>query len=505
MKYNRLQEMYGGVLQDPNDPRNNFFNFLNNSSVTLLSNTSNYGIIYKVTISNNSYNSPYSMFRSKHFGEKVKTLVVKICPLVNQYKKNQPILLIGGKEKKTTTVNDFLKEYYTQVFIALDTCKYLESSCPFPVYVDLFKKTNSNNDTSFDDIPVVPDVNINEGSPTDYMFDDTECLQLFKSKFSKGDDLNPHADDDDYGNTDIISHNDDFLGGGSDNILDQLINNLDVKYDYLGIIAMELAEGYNTLKTFLPNSAEYTLYKNYARYELIMLALENRLSHCDFHNENLLINPTYEGYFNEQTGKPLLIDFGLMKYIDDKEYSDLQQLFSQKKYDEFIHNLYEFSIPQPLWEYQGYNWFKNVTSDDINQIVQLITKREEAKRKLETFSREQPTSSNYPQIPLSLNKYQKFLPKISFGLFFGGYSDTFYQPIKSENIEKIMEDILKTISISITSLLTFNNKIYVLPSKKDVPNMIKMDVGLPTGIVNGGKRRRTQKTKHNTKKYTRRR
>ena len=62
-----MKKMYGGILQDPNDPRNNFFNFLKNSSISLLSNSSNYGIILKVQINNTSYNSPYSMFRIKHF------------------------------------------------------------------------------------------------------------------------------------------------------------------------------------------------------------------------------------------------------------------------------------------------------------------------------------------------------------------------------------------------------------------------------------------------------
>jgi hypothetical protein len=45
MKYkskNTLKTIYGGVLQDPNNARTNFFNFLKNSSVTLLTNSSNY-------------------------------------------------------------------------------------------------------------------------------------------------------------------------------------------------------------------------------------------------------------------------------------------------------------------------------------------------------------------------------------------------------------------------------------------------------------------------------
>jgi hypothetical protein len=97
---NKNKKMYGGILQDPNDPRNNFFNFLRNSNVTLLSNSSVYGIIFKVDINNTEYQSPYSMFRTKNFGERVKTLVLKICPLTKEYKKRRDYFLIHGKEKK---------------------------------------------------------------------------------------------------------------------------------------------------------------------------------------------------------------------------------------------------------------------------------------------------------------------------------------------------------------------------------------------------------------------
>ena len=71
-------------------------------------------------------------------GEPIKSLLIKSCPLVTEYKRNRPMLLIGGKEKKLTIKDDFLKEYYNQVYIALDTCKYLETICPFPIYNDAF-------------------------------------------------------------------------------------------------------------------------------------------------------------------------------------------------------------------------------------------------------------------------------------------------------------------------------------------------------------------------------
>ena len=500
-----MRKMNGGVLQDPNDPRNNFFNFLKNSSISLLSNSSNYGTILKVQINNPSYESPYSMFRSKHFGEKVKTLVVKICPLVKQYKKNQSLLLIGGKEKKTTIMDDFLKEYYTQIFIAIDTCKYLESVCPFPVYIDFFKKSYSYNDDMFKDIPTIPDTNLNEyGSPTDYMFNDNECLDLFKSKFDDVE-INNQDDEEDFGN---ISENDDFFGGGPNNIFQQLINNLDVKYDYLGIIAMEIAEGYSTLRTFRTNPANYKLYQNFARYEIITLALEQRLLHCDFHDENILINPDYEGYFNGQLGKSFLIDFGLMKYIPDNKYNEIRNLIAQTNYDLAIHKIYELSIPEALWEYPGYKWFKQHTKDDIREILTLIQKRQQSKQDLERFSRESRTqnpSTSYPIIPLNLRNYQKYLPKMSYGLYVGGNSNDFYKPAKSLTIDSLLENIFKTISIGINSFFNINKKLQETHLiQKDVPNMIDTKSKLNEKIAVGGKKKRkTKRHVNNRKKKTR--
>ena len=191
MKYkskNTLKTIYGGVLQDPNNSRTNFFNFLKNSSVTLLSNSSNYGTILQVNIINPDYISPYTMFRTKHFGEQIKCLIVKICPLVKKYERHRPILLISGKEKKTTPIDNFFEEYYAQIFIALDTCKYLETICPFPVYIDIFKKTSTQEDNYFNDLPTIDaadidESNIDNNSPTDYMFNDKECLDIFKQKF----------------------------------------------------------------------------------------------------------------------------------------------------------------------------------------------------------------------------------------------------------------------------------------------------------------------------------
>jgi hypothetical protein len=527
------KKMYGGILQDPNDPRNNFFNFLKNSNVTLLSNSSSYGIIFKVDINNTEYSSPYSMFRAKNFGGRVKTLVLKICPLTNEYKKNRDFFLINGKEKKTTTVDDFLREYYAQIFIALDTCKYLETICPFPVYVDFFKKTSKRDDI-YDDIPTIPDTNINdeEGSPTDYMFDDKECLDIFKTKF---ENVEEHDDDSDLDDDDVVidtESDSDHFGGGKKNVIEQLINYLNDKYDYLGVIAMEIADGYSTLKTFIDNPINYRKYQNFARYEIISMALEQRILHGDFHNENILINPNYEGYFNRRTGKAMLIDFGIINYLSDQDHDLLKNLISQNKYIEVINKIYQLSIVQPLWDYKGYAWFKNVTQEDINEIILLIQQRQESKQQLEDFSREiriSEPATKYPLIPLKLQLYQKYLPKMSYGLFFtggatlkGGYDAKFFEPTGDQSVITLMEDVFKTISFGMNSFSNISKKIdnikkqskTIAPKSINVPKMVNTEMngnnGITVGVggkikINTRKRKykkNTHKRKYKNKKYT---
>jgi hypothetical protein len=519
--------MYGGILQDPNDPRNNFFNFLRNSNVTILSNSSVYGIIFKIDINNTEYKSPYSMFRTKNFGERVKTLVLKICPLTKEYKKNRDFFLIQGNAKKTTTVDDFLREYYAQIFIALDTCKYLETICPFPVYIDFFRKTAIKDNTYFEDIPTIPDININdeEGSPTDYMFDDKECLDIFKSKFKSveeiDDDSNSDLDDDD-----LVIDTDSDQFGGKQNIIEQLIHFLNDKYDYLGVIAMEIADGYRTLKTFIDNPINYRIYQNFARYEIISLALEQRILHGDFHNENILINPDYEGYFNGKTGKAMLIDFGIVNQLPEQEHDELKSLILQNKYTEAINKIYHLGITEPLWDYPGYLWFKNVTQEDINELILLIQQRQQPKKELEDFSRQiriSDPATKYPLIPLDLKLYQKYLPKMSYELFFkggstliGGYDNKFFEPTGDKSAINLMEDVFKTISFGINSLSNISKKIYniksqaklIAPKSMDVPKMINTEIygnnDITVGV--GGKIKintRKRKYKKNTHKRNR--
>ena len=77
----------------------------------------------------------------------------------------------------------------------------------------------------------------------------------------------------------------------------------------VGIIAMELADGYEDLHNVRDNAD----YEKLAIYELCRFASYGFL-HCDPHAGNILINETYE-YVSDLRGRALLIDFGDIKRI----------------------------------------------------------------------------------------------------------------------------------------------------------------------------------------------
>jgi len=77
----------------------------------------------------------------------------------------------------------------------------------------------------------------------------------------------------------------------------------------VGIIAMELADGYEDLHNVRANAD----YEKLAIYELCRFASYGFL-HCDPHAGNILINETYE-YVSDLRGRALLIDFGDIKRI----------------------------------------------------------------------------------------------------------------------------------------------------------------------------------------------
>ena len=147
------------------------------------------------------------------------------------------------------------------------------------------------------------------------------------------------------------------------------------------------------------------------------------------------------------------------------KWNEIKELYNQKKYERLINIIYEISIPEPLYEYPGYTWFKQFSTEDISQLDELINLRKLSKSSLQQYSRQLRASDPetlYPKIPLSLRTYQKHLPKMAYGMLLSGGGS-----YSVENIGFLLKNILKTISIGINSLFNLYDKIH----KNDKTNL----------------------------------
>lgn len=86
---------------------------------------------------------------------------------------------------------------------------------------------------------------------------------------------------------------------------------------WLGIIGMEIAEGYRSLREIyadfyegLVSRTDVQMYENMARLRILEMTAKTGYSHNDFHKDNILINTNTKGFYDDLPGHVLLIDFG---------------------------------------------------------------------------------------------------------------------------------------------------------------------------------------------------
>ena len=111
--------------------------------------------------------------------------------------------------------------------------------------------------------------------------------------------------------------------------LNSIILDYEENIDKYGIIAMEFV--HNKTLYYYKNHNFYPLYQNMARYLILRLALETGYTHSDFHIANILIETNYSYYFNEITGKPLLIDFTWAEKIPEDKMLLIKEKCEKKK------------------------------------------------------------------------------------------------------------------------------------------------------------------------------
>lgn len=506
----------GGVLQKPEltnsiNTRTNFVKFLENSNVTMWSNKSSYGIILLCELVNDNFTSPYYSFRSYNFGQEIRKIIFKLVPLVDKFQK-RPILMIGSREKKRTIFSDFINEYQVQLHIALSSSTYLESLCPYPIYLDTFSLIKEYDD-DFDDIYTISDstvissdINSSKGS---ILFDDYEFLNLLESKYVSNVS-NENDDDID----DTIIEDDYFKGGNSTNIItvlkDKLLNN---QFESIGIMAMEFGEGFNTLFSFKDNS-KYKLYKNMARFAIIELFIFSGIMHNDIHQENILFNPHYTGYFYNLSGKALTIDFGLVQTINFEQYTKSRKYYDDSNFLNLVNYIYTVSIVNNNVENDRYSWFNEIDDIDVRTLANLKTIRNVSIDQITTYSLKMNKNitityenifSVYPLLPLNLYKYLKYFPRKENKILItkGGSKDYDIYMSKDMKFSTLFMKILITIANSLINLTNYEKIINVKKNKKIYNNIesgYSKLVPIKAGKKTNQKNKKSKKIKKKSKK-----
>lgn len=110
-------------------------------------------------------------------------------------------------------------------------------------------------------------------------------------------------------------------------MLNDFITNIERgNIEWLGVIGMEMAEGYRSLGDFYKDP-RVNLYENMARLRILELAYKTDYSENDFNVGNILINPDLSGYYKDIPGHVLIIDFGFASKIPTAELNEIKRLY----------------------------------------------------------------------------------------------------------------------------------------------------------------------------------
>lgn len=372
----------GGILlkKSPEEAINFFID--NSLEVRILYGTENSssGVIFTCTL-RDGIESPYEMIRSNDFKSPVKELIIKLVGIAsevhNEAADDYEPLKWGGivsnlPEKKIEQEEAFIREINIQTDVFLKTIEYLDPLCPAPVYASI-KKVKA---------------------------DAIAFVTKMRSKAT--------------------------ISKTTTRILDDVITNLNSsQIPFLGILGMEVANGYDVLYESYHNGTSQTnvrLYENMARLKNIELALKTGYSQNDFHSGNILVNPTAPGYYKDIPGNVLLIDFGYADKIPSEKLKQIKQYVADNNYVRALKIFGTFNrpdmVPLDAWP-DFYGWmsysYNNITQTPLvlqdsqfpainTQLVELNHAHDSAiDDRIAVFNSDshRDERGNYPLLPLS--------------------------------------------------------------------------------------------------------
>lgn len=130
------------------------------------------------------------------------------------------------------------------------------------------------------------------------------------------------------------------VGGTTRQVLEHIklrIN--DTQIPSLGIVCMEIAEGYDTLNNCYVDGTSNNDIRKFecmARLEYIRLALQTGYSQNDWHPGNVLVNKTVNNFYKYIPGRVLLIDFGYASKIPLDKLNNMRELVRAGNYSDAL-------------------------------------------------------------------------------------------------------------------------------------------------------------------------
>jgi len=302
--------------------------FLANCDAVTLFSSGSSGIIFRCTLRAGA-DSPYTSYRTGSFNRPITTIILKFVALTDDQQPGHPDRWYCEPERKNKNIeqtDSFHSEVNTQLEIFMKTFEYLDPVCPAPIYASIER-------------------------------DPVQAIHLLNDLLGKATDEPTSA----------------WTRSIRDNIRQGHI-------PFLGIMGMELAEGYTPLYRYCVAPGvtidDVRRVECMARGELIRLALETGYSQNDWHNSNVLFNPNAEGVYRGSKGKVMLLDFGyatkippdilaiIRQRVSDSQYSAALDLFNT-----FVRSDGVRIVRRPSL----YGWLSNIWSNIHNKPEQLMT------------------------------------------------------------------------------------------------------------------------------------
>jgi hypothetical protein len=277
-----------------------FLEFIDNSKLQLLSSGS-YGCTYIVEL------DVCKTSNIKHMDIKgtnpINKLLIKLCIISDQEYKITDFINDG---LYSVNLDSFISEVNVQIEIFTKSFKYLQPICPaiISAYVYEFNDQNNNN------------------SQVNKLF---EILSEKMAKMTIPIDLNT---------------------------IKAKFQNKPYSNMRLGIIGMEFADGYNLLYTNaidLINKYRVTKeVKLLDQYKYIILSsiyliielIYMGYNHGDFHLSNILFNSKDESFIKGKIGRPLLIDFGLVRKLSKENIEIINYYKNNNNYSGILNYIY---------------------------------------------------------------------------------------------------------------------------------------------------------------------